>query len=103
MLRTKRYTLPRRTQIMPSKRSMTHVPSAQPRAMKKPHTNQLSNALAEMTGTIGEASCKLIALPAIWASQKGKHGRSSRVPLLFGLPLQGDFHEGAVLLVALTD
>jgi hypothetical protein len=31
---------------------MTQVPSAQPSAMKNPHTNQTNNALAEITGTI---------------------------------------------------
>jgi hypothetical protein len=34
---------------IPNNRSMIHVPSAQPSAMKNPHTNQTSNALAEIT------------------------------------------------------
>jgi hypothetical protein len=38
---------------IPINRAMTHVPSAQPSAMKNPHTNQTSNALAEIIGTIG--------------------------------------------------
>ena len=37
---------------IPIKRAMTHVPSAQPSAIKNPHTNQTNNALAEITGTI---------------------------------------------------
>jgi hypothetical protein len=37
---------------IPNNRAMTHVPSAQPSAMKNPHTNQTNNALAEITGTI---------------------------------------------------
>lgn len=43
---------PRWTHTIPSNRSMTHLPSAQPRAMKNPHTNQTNNALAETTGNI---------------------------------------------------
>jgi hypothetical protein len=31
---------------------MSTVPSAQPNAMKNPHTNQTSNALAEIAGTM---------------------------------------------------
>jgi hypothetical protein len=37
---------------IPVNRAITHVPSAQPSAMKNPHTNQTNNALAEITGTI---------------------------------------------------
>jgi hypothetical protein len=37
---------------IPNNRPMTQVPSAQPSAMKNPHTNQTNNALAEITGTI---------------------------------------------------
>jgi hypothetical protein len=37
---------------IPNNRAMTQVPSAQPSAMKNPHTNQTNNALAEITGTI---------------------------------------------------
>jgi hypothetical protein len=37
---------------IPNNRATTHVPSAQPIAMKNPHTNQTNNALAEITGTI---------------------------------------------------
>jgi hypothetical protein len=37
---------------IPNNRATTHVPSAQPIAIKNPHTNQTNNALAEITGTI---------------------------------------------------
>jgi hypothetical protein len=37
---------------IPVNRAMTQVPSAQPSAMKNPHTNQTNKALAEITGTI---------------------------------------------------
>jgi hypothetical protein len=33
------------------------VPSAQPIAIKNPHTNQTSNALAEITGNITQPPC----------------------------------------------
>jgi hypothetical protein len=40
---------------IPVNRAMTQVPSAQPSAMKNPHTNQTNKALAEITGTIGRS------------------------------------------------
>jgi hypothetical protein len=41
---------------IPVNRDMTQVPSAQPSAMKNPHTNQTNSALAEITGTIWQSS-----------------------------------------------
>ena len=50
ILSVERQTRSRHT--IPNNRAMIHVPSAQPMAMKNPHTNQTSNALAVTSGNM---------------------------------------------------